>query len=279
MAEETILCHQCSKELVMKFIELKDLVFCSSACFENFKGSMSRKDFFKKYGDGFKPDEKRWVPKYSNDYIKMCGYCPKNLSEVCREELDISGVYHDDVIDTEEMRWCCHARFILSASMSDGTVSFEAGKKVQQRAEEITRKQGIKIVTTINTTNAFADLAQDFDYKKVQDNPPEPKELEMSHAAACLMCDPEIAKECEKWVVKEFAMVDRVRKHLKGRGLWCAHTIQALADILIERENGEELIDKIIPLAEQVAQEKGHPGVITRDLFLALGRSTSGTQL
>ncbi|MDX1778374.1 MAG: hypothetical protein R3339_05805, partial [Thermodesulfobacteriota bacterium] len=107
------------------------------------------------------------------------------------------------------------------------------------------------------------------------ENPPEPKELEMSHAAACLMCDPEIAKQCEEWVVKEFAMVDTVKKHLKGRGLWCAHTIQALADILIDREDGEELIDKIIPLAEQIAQEKGHPGVITRDLFLALGRSVS----
>jgi hypothetical protein len=36
---------------------------------------------------------------------------------------------------------------------------------------------------------------------------------------------------------------------------------------------GEELIDRIISLAEQVAKEKGHPGVITRDLFVALGRS------
>ena len=86
MIEDKILCHQCGKDLVMKFIELKDLVFCSSACFENFKGSMSRKDFFKNYGDGFTPDEKRWVPKYSNDYIKMCGYCPKKLAETCHEE-------------------------------------------------------------------------------------------------------------------------------------------------------------------------------------------------
>jgi hypothetical protein len=44
MTEEKILCHQCGKDLVMKFIELKDLVFCSSSCFENFKTSMSRKD-------------------------------------------------------------------------------------------------------------------------------------------------------------------------------------------------------------------------------------------
>jgi len=275
MAEETILCHQCGKDLVMKFIELKDLVFCSSTCFENFKDTMSRKDFFKNYGDAFIPDEQKWVPKYANDYIKMCGYCPPKLSETCRAELDLSGVYHDDVVDTETMHWCCHARFILSASMSDGTVPFETGKKVQKRAEEITRKQGIKVVTTINTTNAFADLAKDFTYQKLQENNPQPKELAMSHAAACLMCNPNIAKQCEEWVVKEFAVVDRVKRHLKGKGLWCSHTIQALADILIDREEGDELIDKIIPLAEQVAKEKGHPGVITRDLFLALGRTVN----
>ncbi len=275
MSEEKILCHQCGKDLVMKFIELKDKVLCSTSCFESFRTSMSRKDFFKDYGDAYTPDEQKWVPKYANDYIKMCGYCPKKLAETCHEEMDISGVYHDDVIDTETIHWCCHARFILSSSMSDGTVSFDVGKNVQKRAEEITRKQGIKVVTTINTTNAFADLAKDFTYKKLQENPPQPKELEMSHAAACLMCNPDIAKQCEEWVIKEFQMVDTVKEHLKGKGLWCTHTIQALADVLIERENGEELIDKIIPLAEQIAQEKEHPGVITRDLFLALGRAAS----
>jgi hypothetical protein len=151
---------------------------------------MSRKDFFKNYGDAFTPDEQKWVPKYSNDYIKMCGYCPKKLAETCHEELDISGVYHDDVIDTEDMRWCCHARFILSASMSDGTVPFEVGKKVQKRAEEITKKQGIKIVTTINTTNAFADLAKDFSYKKVQENPPEPKGAMQQHVLCVILTLP-----------------------------------------------------------------------------------------
>jgi hypothetical protein len=159
--------------------------------------------------------------------------------------------------------------------MSDGTVSFETGKKVQKRAEEITRQQGIKGVTTINTTNAFADLAKTFAYKKLQEHPPQPKEMAMSHAAACLLCSTDFAKQCEVQVIKEFALVDTVKKHLKGKSLWCAHTIQALADVLIEREDGEQLIDKIIDLSEQVAKEKGHPGVITRDLFVALGRSVS----
>jgi hypothetical protein len=122
MVEEKILCRQCDKDLVMKFIELRDLVFCSTSCFEAFKNSMSRKDFFKNYGDAFKPDEQKWVPKYSNEYIKMCGFCPQKLSEACRAERDISGVYHDDLIETENMHWCCHARFMLSSALFDGTV-------------------------------------------------------------------------------------------------------------------------------------------------------------
>ena len=84
MSDDQILCHQCGKDLVMKFIELKDLVFCSTSCFEKFRNSMSRRDFFKRYGDSFSPDEQHWVPKYSNDYVKMCGYCPAKLSEACR---------------------------------------------------------------------------------------------------------------------------------------------------------------------------------------------------
>ena len=273
MGEDQILCQQCGKDLVMKFIELKDLVFCSSTCFENFKNAMSRKDFFKKYGDGFKPDEQKWVPKYSNDYIKMCGYCPPKLAEACHDELDISGVFHDDVIDSETMHWCCHARFVLSAAMSDGTVSFGIAKKVQARAEELARKEGIRGVTPISISNAFADLGSKFDYTKLKENPPEPKELEMSHAAACLLCNPDFAKECEVQVEKEFQLVDKVKEQIKGRGLWCSHVVQSLAEILIEREDGEECIKRIIPLAQKIAEEKGHPGVITRDLFIAMGRA------
>lgn len=273
MSEDTILCHQCGKDLVMKFIELKDLVFCSTSCFEEFRQSMSMKDFFKNYGDAFKPDEQKWVPKYSNDYVKMCGFCPKNLSETCHSETEISGVYHDDVTETENMHWCCHARFILSASMSDGTVPFEIGRKVQARSEELARKEGIRGVTPVCISNAFADLATHFEYQKMNENPPEPKDLDMSHAAACLLCNPDFAKECEVQVEKEFQLVGKVKEMVKGRGLWCSHVVQSLAEILIDRENGEELIEKIIPLAEKVAEEKGQPGVITRNFFIALGRS------
>ncbi len=274
MADDQILCHQCGKDLVMKFIELKDLVFCSTSCFEQFRNSMSRRDFFKNYGDSFSPDEQKWVPKYSNDYVKMCGYCPAKLSATCRAELDLSGVYHDEVTETETIHWCCHARFVLSSSLSDGTVQWETAMNVQKHAEELARREGIRGVTPVIISNAFADLARNFEYKKLPENPPKPKELAMSHAAACLLCNPDFAKQCEVQVEKEFALVDRAKKLIHGT-LWCAHTVQLAAEILIERDNGEELLKKIIPLAEAVAREKSHPGVITRDLFIALGRMAS----
>jgi hypothetical protein len=62
---------------------------------------------------------------------------------------------------------------------------------------------------------------------------------------------------------------------VKGRELWCSHVVQSLAEILIDREKGEETIQRIIDLTEKVAQEKGHPGVITRDLFVAMLRSVA----
>lgn len=158
MTGDTIFCSQCKKELAMKFIEIKDLVFCSNYCLDQHITGMGQKKFFRQYGDVFVPGEgKGWVPKYANDYIMMCARCPGKLSDVCHENTQISAAYHDRVGDAEEYRWCCH-------------------------------------------------------------------------------------------------------------------TVNALADILIDRSNGEELAQKIIAFADRVAEEKGHPGVITRDFFIALGR-------
>lgn len=148
---------------------------------------------------------------------------------------------------------------------------YEVIKKVQAYAEDLARKEGIKGVTPVICNNAFADLAKDFNYKELTENPPQPKTLEMSHAAACLLCNPDFGKQCEAQVEKEFQLVGGVKKLIKG--LWCSHAVQGLAEMLVNRENDEELINKIIPLAEKVAQEKGHPGVIARDVCLALGRS------
>ncbi len=269
--DDTILCSQCGRDLEMKFIELKEKIFCSTSCFEKYRNSMSRRDFFRRYGDSYTPDEQHWVPKYANDYIKMCGYCPPKVSEACRGELDLSGVYHDELAESASIHWCCHALFVLSAALSDGTVAFDTALRVQRRADDLARKAGVRGVTPVIVSTAFADLAHDFEYKKLFESPPAVKELTMSHAAACLLCNHDFARQCEAQVEKEFQLAGAAKKEVSG--LWCAHAVQSLAEMLIDRENGPELIRGIARLAEEVAREKGHPGVITRDLYIALGRS------
>ncbi len=82
------------------------------------------------------------------------------------------------------------------------------------------------------------------------------------------------------WSIKDFA------KSLKTRNLVLVFGDQldlgsaAFDDfdtgkgaVLIEREDGEECIKRIIPLAQKISEEKGHSGVITRDLFITMGRT------
>jgi hypothetical protein len=175
------------------------------------------------------------------------------------------------VVETETMQWCCHARFILSCAFSDGTVPYALVKKIQSHAEDLTKKIGYRGVTTITLNMTFADLLKNFDYQRLPENLPELKPLNMSHFGACLLCNPDFGKECEVQANEEFKLVDKVKENIEN--LWCGHAVHVLADMLIDRGNGEDLIRKIIPLAEKVAEEKGHPGVITRDIFIALGRS------
>jgi hypothetical protein len=142
--------------------------------------------------------------------------------------------------------------------------------KIQQYAEKKSEKQEMRGVTTVALSQSFADLLKNFDYQRFSENPPEVKQIDMSHVGACLLCDEAFGRQCESQVEREFQLLDKAKSLVQN--LWCGHTVNVLADILIDRENGEELAGKVIPVAEKVAQEKKHPGVITRDLFIALGR-------
>jgi len=271
MTEEKIHCSECKKELAMKFIEVRDLVFCSNQCIEKFITTMGQKKFYREYGDVFVPGEgKGWVPRYANDYIMMCVRCPQRLSEVCQREMEISAACHDSIAESEEYRWCCHARFCLSSALSDGTVSVDAALKVQRYAENKAKEQNLRGVTTVILNQSFADLLKSYEYKRLTETPPETKQIGMSHFGACLLCDEAFGRQCESQVECQFQLLSRAESLVQK--LWCGHTVNVLADILIDREDGEGLASKVISVADQVAEEKGHPGVITRDLFIALGR-------
>jgi hypothetical protein len=100
--------------------------------------------------------------------------------------------------------------------------------------------------------------------------PLEKQQLDMSHFGVCLLCDEAFGRQCESQVESEYQFLDRAKSLMQK--LWCGHTVNMSADILIDRKNGEQLARKIIPVADRVAEEKGHPGVITRDLFITLGK-------
>lgn len=269
--EEKITCSECKKDLVMKFIEIKDLVFCSNRCIEQYRDTMGHREFQREYSGFFVSGEgKGWVPKYANDYMQMCVHCPKKLMEVCLGEREIGAVYHDFLAESESRHWCCHARFCLSTSLSDGTVSVDAALKVQRYAENKSKEQHLRGVTTVNLSQSFGDLGSNFDYKKLPENLPELQPMTMSHIGACLLCDPAFGQQCEAQIEREFQLLNKAKSFVKK--LWCGHTINSLADMLIDREDGEELLSKIVPYADQVAEEKGLPGVTTRTLFIALGR-------
>ena len=200
----------------------------------------------------------------------MCVPCPKNLMGACQDEREISAVYHDVFAESEEHRWCCHATFCLSAALSDGTVSMEDGLKVQRYAENKARKQDLQGVLPVTLNQSFADMVKSFEYKKLEENNPELRPMTMSHFGACLQCDEPFGRQCEALCEREFQLVPQVKPLIQT--WWCAHAISALADMLIDREDGEQLLKKIIPFADQVAREKDSPGVTTRTLFVALGR-------
>jgi hypothetical protein len=256
----------------MKFIEVKDLVFCSNQCLESFRNKIGQKKFQREYRDVFVPGEgKGWVPKQANEYMRMCVPCPKTLMGACQEEREINAVYHDSLAESEEHRWCCHATFCLSAALSDGTVTMDTALKVQRYAENKAREQDLRGVLPVTLNQSFADLVKNFEYKKLVEDPPELRPITMSHFGACLHCDEAFGRQCEALCEQEFQLVPKVKPLIQTS--WCAHAINALADMLIdEREDGEQLLKKIIFYADQVAQEKQAPGVTTRALFIALGR-------
>ena len=272
MAEEKIICSECNKDLVMKFIEIKDLIFCSNQCLESYRNKIGQKKFQKEYRDVFVQGEgKGWVPKQANEYMRMCEPCPKTLMDACQAEREISAVYHDPIAELEEYRWCCHATFCLSAALSDGTVPMEAIIKVQRYAENKAREQDLRGVLTVTLNQSFADLLKNFAYKKLEENPPELRPMTMSHFGACFLCDEPFGRQCEALCEREFQLVSEVKPLIQTS--WCAHAISALADMLIdERKDGKQLLKRIILFADQVAQEKEAPGVTTRALFIALGR-------
>ena len=121
-------------------IELNEGLYCSSTCLSKYREEVGERQFEKDSIATF--DKKRdtgWIPERALMYIGMCQRCNKTLKEMCKANQYISGMNREKLRQTETVPWCCHARFNLSSSLSDGTVSLEAARKIQSMAEEMVK--------------------------------------------------------------------------------------------------------------------------------------------
>ncbi len=275
-------------------IELNEKMYCSSGCISKYREEVGERQFEK---DSIATFEKKrdtgWIPERALMYINMCQRCSKNLKAMCKGNQYVSGLHREELRRSETVPWCCHARFNLSSSLSDGTVPLDSARKIQAIAEEMVKNPqkcedvvgpedlrkkmakpgGLKGVTTTILDIAAAEMAKNCEYKQMEDKTPKEDGEIMIHYAACVECDPVFGAECEEQAVEKEMndCVDEVSKmtHLR----WCEHTLQALSALLLAKNMTRERLQSLINSAEEISKEKNDPGLNTRHLFIALGRS------
>ena len=275
-------------------MELNERLYCSSTCLSKYREEVGERQFEKDSIATFnKKRDTGWIPERALMYINMCQRCSKKLKETCKGNQYVSGMNREKLRQTETVTWCCHARFNLSSSLSDGTVSLEAARKIQSMAEEMVKNPekcdevvgpetlrkkmakpgGLKGVTTTILDIAAAEMAKNPDYETTVDKTPEEEGEIMIHYAACLECNPVFGAECEEQAVEKELnkCLDEVGKMTKA--LWCEHTLHALSALLLSKNMSSEKLQKIVDSAEKIIKEKNDPGINTRHLFIALGRA------
>jgi hypothetical protein len=275
-------------------IELNEKQYCSSTCISKYREEVGERQYEK---DSIATFEKKrdtgWIPERAIKYINMCQRCRKEMKEMCKSSQYVSGLNRDKLRETETVPWCCHARFNLSSSLTDRTVPLSAALKIQAMAEEMVKnpqkcggivgvdtlakkmsKPGVlKGVTTTILDIAFAEMATNPEYKRIEDNTPKEDGEIMIHYAACLECDPVFGAECEEQAVEKELnnCVEETRK--MTHGFWCEHSLLALSTQLLNKSMTHERLKSIINAVEEISKEKNDPGVTTHHLFIALGRA------
>ncbi len=121
-------------------IELNEKMYCSSGCISKYRAEVGERQFEK---DSLATFEKKrdtgWIPERALMYINMCQRCSKELKTMCKSNQYVSGLNREKLRSHETVPWCCHARFNLSSSLSDGTVPLESALKIQSMAEQLVK--------------------------------------------------------------------------------------------------------------------------------------------
>jgi hypothetical protein len=276
-------------------LELNERFYCSSACLSKYREEVGHHQFHRDTKATFEQKRQReGIPERALLYNSMCRRCHKKMAEKCKTNQYINGLHREELRKSETAPWCCHARFNLSSSLSDGSVPLEAARKIQAMAEEIVRDRetcervvgpealrgkmaksgGLHGVTTTILDIAAAELAINPDYRPREDHTPPVADGEfMVHYAACLECDPAFASECHEQAEQKEVnrCLDEVQELISER--WCEHTLNALSALRLNRNMSTEKLQTIVSSAERLKDEHEDFGVTTRHLFITLGRA------
>jgi len=276
-------------------LELNEQFYCSSACLSKYRDEVGHHQFHRDTLATFEQKKKRGgIPERALLYNSMCRRCHNKMARACKTNQYINGLHREELRRSETAPWCCHARFNLSSSLSDGTVPLAAARKIQAMAEEIVRNPeacervvgpealrekmakpgGLHGVTTTILDIAAAEMAISPDYRPREDRTPAVADGEfMVHYAACLECDPAFASECHEQAVEKEVnkCIDEVQEMTSER--WCEHTLNALSALRLNRNMRTEKLQTIVASAERLKAEKQDFGVTTRHLFITLGRA------
>ena len=190
--QNTNTCVSCGQQTSYP-MELNEKMYCSSGCISKYRAEVGERQFEK---DSLATFEKKrdtgWIPERALMYINMCQRCSKELKTMCKSNQYVSGLNREELRKHETVPWCCHARFNLSSSMSDGTVPLESALKMQAMAEllvkdhnkcfevvkpeslrkKMAKEGGLKGVTTTIIDIAAAETAINPEYKKEEDIKP-----------------------------------------------------------------------------------------------------------
>ncbi len=256
------ICKTCKEAITGKEpIIVDELDFCSDYCVEFYRTKMK---LLAEQGSMY--IEK--LGPIGDEFINMCRKC--GLTKFCFGKKEFNASYEEETHEWLKGKWCCHSVCNLSTMLSDGTVPPETVKKIMRFAEQLRDSSGARTVFPSLLDKAISNMGVDLNYRKMEENLPEPRPAVTDHYMACVLCDEETVEQCLDISAQARENLEFVQQNCNKQ--WCGHAQYALASALLGEKLNRGNVKEFIENAEKIAEEKGEPGVTHRSYYLALGR-------
>ncbi len=223
----------------------------------------------------------------------MCKVCPRDQKTIClTNERPLSFAGTSILNNWKTMQWENKIQEVFGGALSDGGVPHEEARRVVSAVEQKARDNGNNFVGMNDAMQVMLQLTEELDYR-----PPRGVDPEFQAAIDSL---PSTAKSIEQYrregisrtevqratpeaqVAQAQGMKDSLAYHQAGHELvesreahWCGHLPHFFARLTIQPGYRRSKADELLAAAEEVAAERGHPGVTPRDVNTAWFRAVA----